>query len=452
MKSQEINERIGRLTFLPRSSPAHHLLTANEKTIKLWRVKERKCLLVTENNATVARKLQSTDIRLPLILPRLSIRESMVMAQARRVYSSIHAYHLNSVSACADGEHFLSADDLRINLWNVGRPDEPYALIDIKPDRIEDLTQVITRAAFHPHHPHIFAWGLSRGGVCMADLRTTASPALPQRIFDGRAACEGDPACTKLPLLSDVLPSVSDFAFGPFGTRADRFLATRDYLTVKVWDVAMERSPLAILPVHDYLRPRLFGLYESEAIFDKFELAWSHDGESVLTGTYHNFVRQLRIFDSRLESDDGSNDERSGVFDPLYNGSTVMGTGFGDQVIHADKSIFKVLRRQASASRSSTSLNSSSSSNSSMQPKENVTVGAGGANHLFSNGVCEIQGSADALPFSLRGINEVDCEKRIQHLAVHPREQTMAIAASTNLFIFTKDDDSLNHSQTNPKQ
>jgi len=40
----------------------------------------------------------------------------------------------------SDGETFISADDLRINLWNMEISNESYNIIDIKPANMEDLT------------------------------------------------------------------------------------------------------------------------------------------------------------------------------------------------------------------------------------------------------------------------------------------------------------------------
>ena len=68
------------------------------------------------------------------------------------------------------------------------------------------------------------------------------------------------------------MSSVSDISFNPHN---ERLFATRDFLTVKVWDMANDRRPLAVLPVHDYLRTRLNEIYELDAIFDKFEVAWT---------------------------------------------------------------------------------------------------------------------------------------------------------------------------------
>ena len=34
----------------------------------------------------------------------------------------------------------------------------------------------------------------------------------------------------------------------------------------------MEARPVKVIPVHEYLRPKLVELYESDCIFDKFEV------------------------------------------------------------------------------------------------------------------------------------------------------------------------------------
>lgn len=38
-----------------------------------------------------------------------------------------HAYHINSISFNSDAETFLSADDLRINLWNLDISDQSFS-------------------------------------------------------------------------------------------------------------------------------------------------------------------------------------------------------------------------------------------------------------------------------------------------------------------------------------
>lgn len=41
---------------------------------------------------------------------------------------------------CSDGETFISADDLRINLWNLEISNQCFNIIDMKPSNMEDLT------------------------------------------------------------------------------------------------------------------------------------------------------------------------------------------------------------------------------------------------------------------------------------------------------------------------
>ncbi len=45
--------------------------------------------------------------------------EVMLASRTKRVYANAHTYHINSISVNSDQETFLSADDLRINLWNL---------------------------------------------------------------------------------------------------------------------------------------------------------------------------------------------------------------------------------------------------------------------------------------------------------------------------------------------
>lgn len=41
---------------------------------------------------------------------------------------------------CSDGETFVSADDLRINLWNLEISNQSFNIVDVKPANMEDLT------------------------------------------------------------------------------------------------------------------------------------------------------------------------------------------------------------------------------------------------------------------------------------------------------------------------
>ena len=42
-----------------------------------------------------------------------------VEAIPKRIFANAHAYHINSISLNSDQETFMSAEDLRINLWHI---------------------------------------------------------------------------------------------------------------------------------------------------------------------------------------------------------------------------------------------------------------------------------------------------------------------------------------------
>ncbi len=45
----------------------------------------------------------------------------------KRSFANAHAYNVNGLSLSADGQVFLSSDDLRINLWNLESSKEAFS-------------------------------------------------------------------------------------------------------------------------------------------------------------------------------------------------------------------------------------------------------------------------------------------------------------------------------------
>ena len=100
--------------------------------------------------------------------------DTVVAAVPRRTYANAHAYHINSISVNSDGETFISSDDLRINLWNLNIQDQSFNIVDIKPANMEELTEVITAAEFHPQSCNWFMYASSKGTIKLADMRESA--------------------------------------------------------------------------------------------------------------------------------------------------------------------------------------------------------------------------------------------------------------------------------------
>ena len=70
---------------------------------------------------------------------------------------------------------------------------------------------------------------------------------------------------------SEIISSISDIKFSHSG----RYMLTRDFLNLKIWDLQMDNKPVETYPIHEYLRTKLCVLYENDCIFDKFECCWS---------------------------------------------------------------------------------------------------------------------------------------------------------------------------------
>lgn len=166
-------------------------------------------------------------------------------------------------------------------------------IVDIKPPNMEELTEVITAAEFHPSHCNIFMYSISKGAIKLCDLRASAlcdahaksacgtvAAAAARRSADARwrgAVYEEEEDLTNKSFFSEIISSISDVRFSSSG----RYIMSRDYLTVKIWDVAMERRPVQTFHIHDYLRSKLCDLYENDCIFDKFECFWGSRDQCV---------------------------------------------------------------------------------------------------------------------------------------------------------------------------
>lgn len=285
LKSLEIEEKINKIRWCKRQNDAHFLLSTNDKTIKLWKVFEKKIKAVSSFNVERSQaKVKNLKV------PTIDTREAVIAATPRRVFANAHAYHINSISLNSDGETYISSDDLRINLWNIGISDQSFNIVDIKPTNMEELAEVITSAEFHPQHCNVFMYSSSKGTIKLADMRQAALCDQNAKVFE-----EAEDASSKS-FFSEIISSISDIKF----SRDGRFILSRDYMTLKIWDMNMESKPLKTIHIHDHLRSKLCDLYENDCIFDKFECGMSHDGNLLLTGSYHN---TFNVYD-RLSSNE----------------------------------------------------------------------------------------------------------------------------------------------------
>uniref|UniRef100_A0A2M4CT21 Serine/threonine-protein phosphatase 2A 55 kDa regulatory subunit B n=1 Tax=Anopheles darlingi TaxID=43151 RepID=A0A2M4CT21_ANODA len=292
LKSLEIEEKINKIRWLKRKNQSHFLLSTNDKTIKLWKVSERDKRVegynTREDNGGVRDPTSITALRVPSIKPM----DLMVEASPRRIFANAHTYHINSISVNSDQETYLSADDLRINLWHLEITDQSFNIVDIKPANMEELTEVITAAEFHPTECNVFVYSSSKGTIRLCDMRSSALCDRHAKLFEEPE----DVDLTNKSFFREIISSISDVKLSNSG----RYMISRDYLSIKVWDLHMETKPIETYPVHEYLRTKLCSLYENDCIFDKFECCWNGNDTAIMTGSYNNF---FRIFDRSTNKD-----------------------------------------------------------------------------------------------------------------------------------------------------
>jgi serine/threonine-protein phosphatase 2A regulatory subunit B len=204
----------------------------------------------------------------------------------RKQYKYCHNYNINSMSVSPDGENFLSADDLRVNLWNLENNMLAFNIVDLKPSNIEELAEVITHVEYHPRRSDVFLFSSSKGYINMCDLRVSSQFNKSSTKF----MIQDDPS--RKHFFTDIINSISRAKFSPID---DNYLYSRDYLGIQIWDIRKQDHPCMVLNVTQYLEKKLCEVYESENIFDKFDLQVSPDSSMVLTGAYNASAHVIDI-------------------------------------------------------------------------------------------------------------------------------------------------------------
>lgn len=442
LKSLEIEEKINQIKWLRPTQKSHFLLSTNDKTIKLWKIYEKNVKLVSENNLSEGLAVKknygpnngngSAKAVLTLQnlrLPKLSQHDKIIAAAPKRTFSNAHTYHINSISISSDQETFISADDLRVNLWNLDIPDQSFNIVDIKPANMEELTEVITSAEFHPEHCNLFMYSSSKGTIKLCDMRQNALCDYKTKTFEEFL----DPVNHNF--FTEITSSISDVKFSPNG----RYIASRDYLTVKIWDVNMNKKPLKTINIHDQLKERLSDTYENDAIFDKFEVCFSGDSSSVMTGSYNN---NFMIYPNVINT----GDDATGVVKNFNETSQSIN-------FNSDKTSTKDKPLKASSSNNKGNndnelRNASGDRKGSRSRSSNASRNSGEDNGANIN---EIVLQADKTAFKSKRFgslaqrsarnkdwgDDIDFKKSILHFSWHPRENSIAVAATNNLFIFS---------------
>ena len=275
LKSTEIEERINQIQWLRPQGSNLYVLTTNDKTIKYWKIsnkKVKKPVFLNKNDRDMS-------------FPQMQVSETGYYPTLLKPYPQLHSYHINSLSTCSNGENFISGDDLRINLWSLERSNEAFNIVDLKPDNLDEISEVITSCKFHPISNNIFLYSSSKGVIKIGDLRKSSlceKTAMTLEVKDNQAQKN---------FFTDIIVSICDACFSKNG----KYVFSRDFCTVKVWDIANTSKPLQTISVYDPIKTKLCELYENECIFDKFGIASGPDSNQILTGMFNNNFHILDV-------------------------------------------------------------------------------------------------------------------------------------------------------------
>nr|GLL17816.1 serine/threonine protein phosphatase 2A 55 kDa regulatory subunit B beta isoform-like [Ipomoea trifida] len=362
LKSLEIEEKINKIRWCQTANGALFLLSTNDKTIKFWKVQEKKIKKICNMNIDPSKAVGNGSVASSSISsnPKLCLANG---GCTDKLYNNLNALRLPTGNRWVSVFKTHANPHLRLVKILASTTYCHFRKLDPR------KSEVITSAEFHPIHCNMLAYSSSKGSIRLIDLRQSALCDSHSKLFEEHEA----PGSRSF--FTEIIASLSDIKFAKDG----RYILSRDYMTLKLWDINMDSGPVSTFQVHEYLRPKLCDLYENDSIFDKFECCLSGDGLRVATGSYSNL---FRVFGCAA-------------------GSTEATT------LEASKN---PMRRQAQTTPSRPSRSLSSITRVVRRGAESPVVDANG--------------------------NSFDFTTKLLHLAWHPTENSIACAAANSLYMY----------------
>lgn len=109
------------------------------------------------------------------------------------------------------------------------------------------LLQLRLKDASHMHFERHMIWA-PNSGLLSVQLASNSQRLLFMTLLVQQAILQSQRS-----FFSEIISSISDMRF----SRDGRFILARDFMSLKLWDINMERKPLAVFPVHEYLRSKV---------------------------------------------------------------------------------------------------------------------------------------------------------------------------------------------------
>jgi len=187
LHSVEISESINTIRWWKHQTAGCSLLSTNDTTVKLWKIHPKRVRRGRRNsnitgggNGDTGPPLAPGQIPPPIKNPKV-----VPVAFAKREFKNAHGTcHIDSVSQNSDGTTFISTDALKIMLWDIEVSTEAYNIVNIKPENLADLSEVITCANFHPSQCNLLAYSTSLGATRLRPPRLCAARQPRQSVSD----------------------------------------------------------------------------------------------------------------------------------------------------------------------------------------------------------------------------------------------------------------------------
>ncbi|CCW70651.1 unnamed protein product [Phytomonas sp. Hart1] len=266
----------------PLSSPNRiTYLTANDRVIKLFQVRREGISMLH------AFPYMNTVLGEPFLGSQYFVgTHRQVNILPIKEYGPM-ANSIQALSLSADCETFMSVEDLQVFWCHFEASDstKPTCIVDLCPRSgvLDEMEELITASCFHPTHGSLFLLSRSSGILNVGDLRHPPSRETRQYALTTKITPQQNP--TRCMTYDEILCSISAAAF-----LSPDHIVTRDYLSLKLWDLRKISTPCEMVPVMDYVSPYFDALYNHDSIFDRFPVSVDDRSGTVVTGLYDGAV------------------------------------------------------------------------------------------------------------------------------------------------------------------
>lgn len=231
------------MCWLSRQGKYMRLLSTNSRSIKFWKIFEK--------NEKKVVKSAGKD----LAIPKLEAVDAGYGAELKIELPNKHLSPIKQISRSFNEQFLLSSDESQIFMWDLEEAKRPYLVCDLT-SNAKSERESISCASMHPNSDSLIVVGMNKGSLKISDMRLSSS-------FENNSTCLKMGSSSKNYLI-DLISNISSASF----TQNGKYIVSRDYLTVKIWDVANTKKPVNTVILHEGLKSKLSEMVENESIFD----------------------------------------------------------------------------------------------------------------------------------------------------------------------------------------